>query len=106
LLIKCKGERVTISANGWANKENSEDKTCACLTWQKHWVKYSQKKWPEQCSVAGCTNKASVAAHIHHPQVAGEKVIPMCIKCTIKPTSFSIKGGIALVSANRTDGCG
>lgn len=89
---------MALSSAGWMNKIDESDTFCACLTWQKHWINFSKKNWPDQCAVAGCSNRANVAARIAHPQVADEKIIPMCIKCTIKPQPFNLKGGTSLVS--------
>lgn len=97
---------MALSSSGWLNKIDESDSFCACLTWQKHWVTYSKKTWPAQCAVAGCPNKPDIAARIGHPDVPDEKIIPMCIKCTVKPQAFNLKGGTSLVSAGRTENCG
>lgn len=97
---------MALSSTGWLNKIDDSDSYCQCLTWQKHWMTYSKKNWPEVCAVAGCTNKPNVAGRITHPEVNDEKIIPMCIKCTIKPQPLNLKGGTSLVGAGRTENCG
>lgn len=97
---------MALASTGWLNKDGTEDHSCACLTWQKHWEKHAKKSWPSQCAVAGCQNKPALGAHIFHPNVPGARIVPMCFKCNIRGASFSIKGGFPLVPAVEAETCG
>lgn len=96
---------MALSASGWLNRLES-DHYCACLTWQKHWVTYAKKLWPKDCAVAGCTNRADLAGRIGHPDVKEEKIIPICMRCSVRPVAFNLKGGTSLVGADRSEQCG
>ncbi|WP_413942926.1 hypothetical protein [Bdellovibrio sp. HCB-162] len=91
-----------LSANGWKNKAGTGWKKCSpCKTWKDHWIKLANKVWPSECSVKGCSNSAELGAHVHHPEVEGERIVPMCNSCNglDENTEFSLKGGISLPSA-------
>jgi hypothetical protein len=63
------------------------------------------KSWPSTCSIEGCTNKATLGAHIYNPNVSGEQIVPACDSCNKLSDEFSLKGSITLVSANKQDTC-
>ncbi len=50
-------------------------------------------------------NKPTIGAHIINANVDGEKIVPMCDACNKKTGYFTLKGGISLVSANRSETC-
>lgn len=95
-----------ISSTGWANKNGTGDRSCKCTTWQKHWIKHSKKEWPSECSVAGCKVTPSLGAHIYHPEVDGERIVPMCNSCNGLGSKFSLKGGTSIIKASQNDTCG
>ena len=68
-------------------------------------MNYSGQKWPEKCSVQGCSNAAEVGAHVYNNEVAGEQIIPACKACNQRTDSFSLKSGTTLVSANKQKTC-
>ena len=55
---------MTITAEGWANKKGTSDKTCGCGTWKEHWLNNCSKSWPKTCSVKGCSNVPTLGAHV------------------------------------------
>jgi hypothetical protein len=97
---------MSITAEGWKNKGGTGVRSCKCGTWAQHWVNYSGKSWPVECSVSGCMNKATLGAHVINPSVTGERIIPMCGSCNGLTGSFTIKGGITLPNANPAETCG
>lgn len=97
---------MPISYSGWGSSEAPDEQPCECLTMQHHWVKYTKKKWPDQCSVIGCMGKADVAGYINHPQIAAPVVVPMCIKCSVKPAPFNLRPTTSLALAIKKESCG
>ena len=94
-----------VTASNWKNKSGTGVRSCSCGSWKQHWINFSHKTWPMQCSVAGCTNAPSLGAHVINAAVNGEKIVPMCDSCNKRTDYFNLKGGITLVSANRSETC-
>ena len=95
-----------LPCDGWSNKGGTSDRNCSCGTWAQHWINYSGKPWPYECSVARCNNSPQLGAHVINPKVSGEKIVPMCDSCNKLSGTFSLKGGITLVNANTSETCG
>jgi hypothetical protein len=49
-------------------------------------------------------NYPEVGAHIYHPNVTGEKIVPMCKACNKKTGEFSIPS-VTTVPANKAETC-
>lgn len=96
---------MTLTADNWKNKRGTKDRACKCGSWKQHWINMSGEAWPALCSVAGCTNPASVGGHIINPDVSGEYIVPMCESHNGVDYSFDLKGDITLVSANKSQTC-
>lgn len=96
---------MSITANGWKNKEGTGTRSCKCGSWKNHWINNSGKAWPAKCSVASCNNAATLGAHIINPDVAGEYIVPACDSCNKLNVEFDLKGGITLISANKQKTC-
>ena len=94
-----------LTATGWKNKIGTGTRNCKCGSWKEHWINYSGKTWPDQCSVVGCENNAILGAHVINPNVSGEKIIPMCDSCNKKVDDFSLKVNTTTVTANKTETC-
>jgi hypothetical protein len=94
-----------ISATGWSNKNGTSDRACKCGTWKDHWVKFAKKAWPSDCSVNGCTAKPTLGAHVYHPSVDGEQIVPMCDSCNKRSGTFDLKGSITIPKANKAETC-
>ena len=92
-------------STGWKNKVGTAERACKCGSWKNHWIKFSGKSWPSTCSVSGCNNKATVGAHVYNKNVSGEKIIPACDSCNKRADAFSLKAGVTLVSANKSETC-
>lgn len=94
-----------LTCYGWKNKVGTQYRECKCGSWRQHWIKFSNKEWPEKCSVLGCNNVPTLGAHVYNAEVSGERIIPVCEKCNKITGEFSIKGGVTLVSANKHNTC-
>ncbi len=94
-----------ITCHGWKNKVGTQNRECKCGSWKQHWINNSGERWPEKCSISGCSNAATLGAHVYNPNVSGEKIIPACDSCNKKTGEFSLKAGVTLVSANKKETC-
>lgn len=76
---------MSITTTGWKNKKGTAQRSCKCGSWKQHWINCSRRKWPATCSVLGCSNIATLGAHIYNtdPKVTGEYIIPACDKCKL-----------------------
>ena len=97
---------MSLPSKGWKNKSGTGNRACSCGTWKQHWINFSHKKWPSQCSVIGCTNVPTLGAHVYHSNVEGERIVPMCNLCNQKNDEFSLRDGTIPVYANREKTCG
>jgi hypothetical protein len=95
-----------VPATGWANKKGTGDRTCACGTWKQHWLNNTDKPWPSECSVDGCSTEPTLGGHVYHPDVSGEKIVPLCESCNGLDGKFDLKGGVTVVDAAKSDNCG
>ena len=96
---------MEVTADGWKNKVGTGERSCKCGSWKQHWINASGKPWPSKCSIKGCTNDATLGAHIINSSVSGEKIVPACDSCNKLSGEFSLKGGVTLVSANKQETC-
>ena len=94
-----------LTAIGWKNKKGTGTRSCACGSWKQHWLNFSNKNWPDKCSVSGCNNSATLGAHVFNSNVSGEYIDPTCDSCNKLDSEFDLKGGITLVSANKAKTC-
>lgn len=46
-----------------------------------------------------------MGAHVYNKNVSGEKIIPACDSCNKRADAFSLKAGVTLVSANKSETC-
>jgi len=92
--------------NDWANKKGTSIRKCNCGTWINHWLNFSECGRPSKCSVFGCSNEPTLGAHVFHPDVQGEKIVPMCISCNNNPDFFDLKTNTNFVPANQSLTCG
>lgn len=96
---------MSITATGWKNKNGTGTRSCNCGSWKQHWINVSGKSWPSTCSVLGCSNFATLGAHIINSNVSGEYIVPACDSCNQASYQFNLKGGITLVPANKQETC-
>lgn len=98
---------MALPINGWKNKKGTSNRSCSCGSWKQHWVYGSGKSWPAKCCISGCSNSATLGAHIINSSssVCGEYIVPACDSCNKLSSEFSLMGGITLVSANMQKTC-
>ena len=97
---------MSLPNSGWSNRNGTANRSCKCGTWKQHWITYAKQSWPLNCSVDGCYNSATLGAHVYNSTVVGERIVPMCNSCNGLTSSFSLKGGVVLPSANTSSTCG
>lgn len=97
---------MDLPVSGWKNKRGTGERTCRCGSWAQHWVNFSGQSWPATCSVAGCSQRPTLGAHVINSVVSGEFIVPMCDACNKRVGEFTLKGGIGLASANVQETCG
>jgi len=95
---------------GWRNKDGNDGDCPNCDTWEKHWEKFSGKKFGEQrCSNKGCSSEAKHGSHVIHQSAGDQKewIVPLCIGCNVTenlPNTPSerlcLKPGTILVNAD------
>ena len=95
-----------LPTNNWKNKKGTADRRCKCGSWKKHWEKFSEQPWPDECSVEGCTSAPELGGHVINPSVSGEWIVPLCDACNKREGVFSLKRGVVLIKANRSETCG
>ncbi len=96
---------MSITAENWKNKKGTGGRSCNCGSWKQHWINNSGKSWPTTCSIKGCNNPANLGAHIINSNVSGEKIVPACDSCNKLNSEFDLKGGITVVTANKSESC-
>lgn len=94
------------------NTKGTSDRDCKCGSWIEHWENYS-KKPASTCVVDGCSNKATVGAHIIRPNAKSDDykthpyIVPMCSSHNGKHgEEFYSKENTTFVWANVAETCG
>jgi len=95
-----------IPTTGWSNKGGTADRACACGTWEQHWINFANKPWPVTCSVDGCSRFPTLGGHVINSAVEGERIVPLCDSCNKLGGTFTLKGGVSVPSANKSQTCG
>ena len=95
---------MTLPNKGWKNKSGTANRSCSCGSWKNHWINNSEKAWPSECSVWGCTNKATLGAHVINSEVSGERIVPVCDSCNKLSGEFTL-GKATLVPAKKQTTC-
>ena len=75
----------------WTNKRKTSERSCACGSWQAHWINRTGRSWPLTCSVERCACLPTLGAHIISPSVKGERIAPLCNGCNQSKHSFTLK---------------
>ena len=99
------GKKMSFSCGGWKNKNGTGERTCICGSWSKHWLNFSNKEWPIECSVEGCHNYPVLGAHVINAFAPGEYIVPMCDSCNKLSGTFNLKIGVIPISANTKETC-
>lgn len=95
-----------MKLEGWKNKNGTDERECKCGSWKQHWINSSGKKWPEKCSISGCSNNAELGAHIINTSISREEyIVPACESCNHLTDEFDLKADTEFVSANKQKTC-
>jgi len=90
----------------WTNKRKTSERSCACGSWQAHWINRTGRSWPLTCSVERCACLPTLGAHIISPSVKGERIAPLCNGCNQSKHSFTLKHETPLADAVASLRCG
>jgi hypothetical protein len=98
---------ILLPVTGWKNKQGTADRACICGSWQQHWINLSRREWPYYCTVAACTRRATVGAHVINTdaRTSGEWIVPLCDSCNKRTDAFTLTLDTALEPANRAETC-
>ena len=91
---------MALESTGWKNKNGTGDRSCKCGSWKNHWMMVSSKLWPRKCQVRGCSNGATLGAHVYNSEPCGEWIIPMCESCNKRTDEFAVEYSTDFVRAN------
>lgn len=89
------------------NVPNTSGLTCNCKSWLDHWEKFGGKK-ADYCVVNGCSEKATVGAHIkvlNDSNYTETYILPMCQGHNQTDKELIVRGGFPLVSADPKKTC-
>ena len=98
-------DKITLPSNGWKNKVGTSDRSCGCGSWKQHWINGAGKDQPRYCSVYGCSNQATLGAHIYNSNVESEWIAPLCDSCNKISSEFSLSDGSTVVPTNKNNCC-
>ena len=90
------------------NGSSDRSPNCNCGSWKNHWLSYSgARNWPAQCSVKGCTEPATVGAHVQFRHNGNWYIVPMCYSHNnMRGQSVELCDDTRIASANRSETCG
>lgn len=102
-----KADEPEMPLEGWRNKGGTGERKCGCGSWKKHWMNLSKEEWPKYCSESLCLEKPKDGAHIYHPDVEGEYIVPLCAKHNHPENTdeFDLADDTIFVSANQQKSC-
>lgn len=92
---------MSVTPRNWKKMNGMSVNDCTNGSSKQHWIDSTGRSWPEKCSVASCSNKPTIGAHISNDKVKGVKIVPMCDTCYKELTVFNLGFGISLVRADR-----
>jgi hypothetical protein len=97
---------MNLPDDGWKNKGGTSTRSpecCYCGTWKNHWLENTNKPWPKKCSIFNCDEPPTSGAHIFHPDVGYEVIVPACSSCNNPSNTnlFSLKSETISVYANQ-----
>ena len=62
---------------------SSKQKPSPQSSWVKYWLAHSGRQWPNTCQIKGCSNQATLGAHIYIKRQGLQEnfILPACIPC-------------------------
>ena len=76
--------------------------------WKQFWIKHSGRKWPPRCRILGCSEPATVGAHVYVKYSQQIFILPTCQECNRDPDQeypnyISVKANTKVVRVKRHD---
>ena len=89
------------------NINGTSGNSCKCVSWLKHWEKFSGEK-AGTCVELTCMENATVGAHVqkHGSKDNNWYITPLCQKHNKQTYEMELPGSSTLVSANVSETCG
>ena len=91
------------------NINGTTDNLCHCNSWLAHWERYAphgNRNDPPSCSVAFCTNRDLVGAHVQKENGDKWYIVPLCKTHNQQVARLSVKDNTRLAPANVSMTCG
>lgn len=81
---------------------------CRCGSWLNHWKRFSGRQQANICRAKGCSNYATVGAHVQKYGYYDFSwyIVPFCYTHNMASSSIELINGTTLVSANKSLTCG
>jgi hypothetical protein len=88
------------------NINGTSDNNCKCVSWLKHWEKFSGQT-TQFCIELKCINKDLVGAHVQKADSTDSSwyIIPLCNSHNQKGGVLDVVDAYRLVSANKKETC-
>lgn len=91
-----------IEAMKARNLTDTDDLSCGCGSWLRHWRNHLSVEPPGGCAVVGCQGAAEVGAHVTVEPLDGPHILPFCKKHNAAPGELPIDNRYWPVSADAT----
>lgn len=88
---------MSLPAENWKPRRKEIDMYCKYKSMKQHWTHVSGKEWPDKCSVSGCNNPATIAAHLVNKGVKTKIIMPLCDACYQVNKKLNLKSGSKVV---------
>ena len=79
-------------------------------SWKQFWIHKSNRHWPDECRIAGCTNTTTDGAHVMVKARQQLYILPTCHHCNVnRPGRWlpvNVNSVAVLVSESDTEGDG
>ena len=72
---------LVLNSNEWvrnAKGTGDDEPPGSPDSWKDHWLRYSDRRWPDTCSILGCGRNADGGAHVMISGGSTIYIIPMC----------------------------
>jgi hypothetical protein len=81
------------------NISGTSGRKCDCCdSWKGHWEKITNEK-ARACSRKGCSNRATVGAHVMRTADSTWRIVPLCHECNKRRDWMELNRGTQTVSA-------
>jgi len=90
------------------NVRGTNECTCKCGSWLKHWERFTELEIPEFCPIEHCLVKGLVGAHVRKAESDDDRryIVPLCDKHNKATGILTIPDWCDLAPANVQRTCG